>query len=86
MTSERKPHTFHHFDLISIIGFLKRFTFACNTNREREEATMCLFHISVNKNASAVLNASLNLDGSGEKRIQSGTGKMRDFAAYKLAF
>lgn len=53
--TQMKTHTLNSFDSISIIGVPKNVTLDCDTNKVHEGATMWLFHLLVNKTASAVL-------------------------------
>lgn len=67
MTAQMKPHPFNPFDPISIIGFLRNFKLACDTNGVYKDLVMWLFHFLMNETTSAVLNARLSADGIGKK-------------------
>lgn len=40
MAAQANRHTFDPFELISVVGFLKHFLLACNTNGIHKEAAM----------------------------------------------
>lgn len=69
------PHTFHLFNSISIIYFLKIFKLASDTTGAPEGEALCLFHYFMNKTSSSVLNAYLSTDGTGEKYVQLANGE-----------
>lgn len=66
MMAQMELHTFNTFIPFSILGYLENFKLFCHTNKIREGADMSLFHLVVNKSASAVLvlNARLRVDSS----------------------
>lgn len=66
-TAQIKPHTFNSFDPMSIIGFLKNFKLACDTDGVHEGASMWLLHFVVNKTASAVVNTRLSAEHTDER-------------------
>lgn len=79
MSAQMKPHSFGPCDPISVTGFLKSFELACDTNRVHEGTAVCLFHLFMNKTASAVLNAHLSAERSDKKNSRLVSGKTKDF-------
>lgn len=69
MNAQMKSHTLHHFEPISIIGFLKNFKLAYDNIDVLEGAFMWLFHFFKIKTAFAVLSACLTADGRGKKQL-----------------
>lgn len=57
MTNQIKSYIVDPFDPILILGFLKNFKLAYDTNSIHEGATVWLSYFLMNKSASAVLNA-----------------------------
>lgn len=82
MIAQTKPHTFNHFEKIPIMGFLKHFQLACDTNRVHGGSAMWLFQILMDETVSAVPNACLRADGTGKKNSQLPSGKTMYFSTY----
>lgn len=82
MTAQRKSPTFDPLNPISILGFLNSFKLACDANGNHEGTAMWLFHFSINKSASKVLNARLSADHTNEKVSRKTTVKSKYLATY----
>lgn len=61
MTAQKKPHTFHLFDLISIIVFLCIFKILCDTNGIHERVELWLFHLFMKKSDFCAVQTRLAL-------------------------
>lgn len=86
MTAQMKPNIFNPFDPISIIAFLEIFKPASNFNEVREGAVMWLYHSSMNKTSSAVLNARLSAERTVNKHSRSASCTPRYFNTYTQLF
>lgn len=85
LPAQMKPHTFHPFGLMSIIGLLKNFELAWDTNEVHKDATRWLSNFFMNKTASIVLGARLSAERTEKKNSRPASGKTRFFSTYPQA-
>lgn len=74
--------SFHLFDPISIRGFLKIFELVCATTGTYEGAAMRRLYVSMNRPASAVLNAWLSADSGNKNSFRKTTVKSKYLTTY----
>lgn len=81
-----KLHTFDHSDPRAIAGFLENFKPTCEADEIHKGAAVWLFHFSVNKTVSAVLDARLYAESTDKNNKRTTNGKTRYFTAYPREF
>lgn len=80
-TKQMRSYNSIFLNLISVIGFLPKITSVCVTRAIHQGAAMWVFHLLIDKTASAVISTYLSAERTDKKYIRPTSGKLRYFTA-----